>query len=141
MGTGLVNVDVGSTLSGIGSLARDLRAAITGDIDPAKKAEIDTRILEIEAKANDGQIAINKAEATSSSLFVSGWRPFIGWICGFSLLYHYIINRLIEWVITLTSVGVIPPSFDLGDLILILGGLLGLGGLRTIEKRNGVARK
>jgi hypothetical protein len=141
MGVGLVNLDVGNTLKGIGGLARDLRAAFTGDIDPAKKAEIETRILEIESQAALGQIAINKEEAKNPSLFVSGWRPFIGWVCGFALLYHYILDRLIEWGVALSDSTVTAPTFDLGDLILILGGLLGLGGLRTFERYKGVARK
>ena len=140
MGIGMVNVDVGEALNGIGGLARDIRAAITGDIDPTKKAELEAKVLEIESKATLGQLKINEQEAKHSSLFVSGWRPFIGWVCGFALLYHYIINRLIEWIVVLKLTEVEPPAFELRDLIVILGGLLGLAGYRTIEKRKGVAR-
>lgn len=141
MGIGLVNLDAGEALKGIGSLARDLRAAFTGEIDPAKQAEIQTRILEIESKANEGQIRVNEVEAKNPSLFVSGWRPAVGWVCVFALAYHYIVNRLIEWGLAIWYPTIIPPTFDLGDLILILGGLLGLGGLRTFERHKGVARK
>ncbi len=87
-----------------------------------------------------GQLEINKAEATNPSVFVSGWRPFVGWICGFGLLYSFIGQPVLVWI-SLNWQIVSPPTLDMGTLITILGGMLGLGGLRTIEKVNGVDRK
>ena len=87
-----------------------------------------------------GQLAINKEEATNPNLFVSGWRPFVGWVCGFGLVYSFIGQPLLAWA-SINFNFAIPPTLDLGTLLTILGGMLGLGGLRTYEKVNGVAAK
>ena len=75
---------------------------------------------------------LNKAEAQHRSIFVAGWRPFIGWVCGVAFATHYIIIPVIA---TYTDYPV--PEFDNGTLTTVLMGMLGLGGLRTIEKFNG----
>ena len=87
-----------------------------------------------------GQMDINKAEASNPSVFVSGWRPFVGWVCGFGLVYSFIGQPLLSWVSVLWSIP-IPPTLDLSTLLTILGGMLGLGTLRTYEKTQGVAAK
>jgi len=87
-----------------------------------------------------GQLEINKAEATNPSVFVSGWRPFVGWICGFGLVYSFVWQPLLSWGSTAFNIP-IPPNLDLSTLITLLGGLLGLGSLRTYEKISGVAAK
>lgn len=86
-----------------------------------------------------GQIEVNKIEAANSSLFVSGWRPFVGWTCGFGLVYAFIVRPILAWGSGYWNIP-LPPDLDLGTLLPLLGGLLGLGGLRTFEKINGVAR-
>lgn len=80
------------------------------------------------------QIAVNKEEAKHKSTFVSGWRPFIGWTCGVALSYHFIIQPLLLFVLTATGQPVELPTFDMGSLMTVLMGMLGLGGLRTFEK-------
>jgi len=87
-----------------------------------------------------GQLEINKEEAKSGSLFVSGWRPFVGWTCGFGLVYSFLGQPLLSWASSIYGFN-IPPTLDLGTLLTVLGGLLGLGSLRTVEKINGVANK
>ena len=87
-----------------------------------------------------GQIEINKAEASNPSIFVSGWRPFVGWVCGMGLAYSFLGQPLIEWG-SINYHFIAPPKLDMGDLITILLGMLGLGGLRTYEKKAGVAAK
>lgn len=87
-----------------------------------------------------GQLKINEAEASNPSVFVSGWRPFVGWVCGFGLVYSFIGQPLLAWA-SINFSFAIPPSLDLGTLLTILGGMLGLGSLRTFEKVNGVDRK
>ena len=87
------------------------------------------------------QLEINKAEAASGSLFKGGWRPFVGWVCGIALLYHFILSPVILFVITLTGVDIPPiPEFDMGSLMTVLMGMLGLGGLRTYEKQKGITK-
>jgi hypothetical protein len=106
--------------SSLGEFAKDLREAIKGkEIDPDKMMEL----VKVQSE-------INKMEAQHRSIFVAGWRPFIGWICGLSLAYNFIIRDLIAWV----SPDAMPPAIQMDQLITILLGMLGLGGLRTFEK-------
>jgi hypothetical protein len=87
------------------------------------------------------QLEINKAEAASGSIFKGGWRPFVGWVCGIALLYHFILSPLIIFVVTLTGIDIPPiPEFDMGSLMTVLMGMLGLGGLRTYEKQKGLTQ-
>ncbi len=87
------------------------------------------------------QAEINRVEAGHKSIFVAGWRPFIGWVCGMALFYNFIVRDLVIWGLTLAgnSVGA-PPALQLDVLTTILYALLGLGGLRTFEKVNRAAR-
>lgn len=84
------------------------------------------------------QIDLNKEEAKSESLFKSGWRPFVGWVCGFALAYEFLIRVLLGYVLGNWLHWMEPPHLDMGDLLTLLGGLLGLGTLRTAEKFKGV---
>jgi hypothetical protein len=87
------------------------------------------------------QVEVNKAEAASGSLFKGGWRPFVGWICGIALLYHFILSPLILFTVALFGAEIPPiPEFDMGSLMTVLMGMLGLGGLRTYEKQKGIAK-
>ena len=87
------------------------------------------------------QLEINKAEAASGSLFKGGWRPFVGWTCGVALLYHFILTPLILFGVSLSGATIPPlPEFDMGSLMTVLMGMLGLGGLRTYEKQKGLTK-
>ena len=106
--------------SALGEFAKDLREAIKGkEIDPEKAL----KLIEI-------QNEVNKIEAQHRSIFVAGWRPFIGWVCGLALLYNFIIRDLVAWV----SPSIMPPALQMEHLLTVLMGMLGLGGLRTYEK-------
>ena len=88
-----------------------------------------------------GQLEINKVEAQHGSIFVAGWRPAIGWICGSALGWNFIVQPIITWAAFISGVDMADaPRLDTGELTTILLGMLGLGGLRTYEKRLGVAR-
>lgn len=116
---------------GVGGLATDIREAIKGkEIDPMKQ-------LELIAKAAEVQGSINSIEAQHRNIFVAGWRPFIGWVCGGALVYHYIIRDLIVFIYPHL---VELPTIQMGELNTILLGMLGLGGLRTYEKFKGVSK-
>ncbi|MDZ5648936.1 3TM-type holin [Nitrospirillum sp. BR 11828] len=85
------------------------------------------------------QVEVNRGEAGNSSVFVAGWRPFIGWVCGAALAYQYIAMPLLVWVADLVVGHAVPRPPTLDDqLTTILLGMLGLGGLRTLEKMKGV---
>ena len=92
-------------------------------------------------EAQLAQIEVNKAEAQHRSIFVSGWRPFVGWTCGVALAYHFCIVPLILFSVTLFGVEIPePPTFDMETLTTILLGMLGLGGLRSFEKYKGLTK-
>jgi hypothetical protein len=88
-----------------------------------------------------GQLEINKAEAASGSLFKGGWRPFIGWVCGVAFAYHFVIQPLIIFAVSVYGLDIPElPEFEMSTLLTVLGGLLGLGTLRTYEKSKGLSK-
>ena len=88
------------------------------------------------------QIEVNKAEAASASLFKGGWRPAVGWVCALALFYHFILQPSLLFAVAVAWVAIPAlPQFDMASLMPILLGMLGLGGLRTVEKIKGKAAK
>ena len=87
------------------------------------------------------QIAVNKEEAGSHSMFVAGWRPFCGWVCTLGLATNYLFVPICNFVLTITESPITVPPLDLSEMMPVLLGMLGLGGLRTYEKTKDVARK
>jgi hypothetical protein len=90
--------------------------------------------------ANLAQIDVNKAEAASGSTFKGGWRPFVGWVCGVAMLYHFLLQPIIVFTLSASGITFDLPQFDMGSLMTILMGLLGLGGLRSFEKHKGITK-
>jgi len=87
------------------------------------------------------QIKVNAAEAASGSLFKGGWRPFVGWVCGVAFCYHFILQPVIIFVVAIIGVDIPElPDFQMNTLLTVLGGLLGIGGLRTYEKQKGLTK-
>jgi hypothetical protein len=137
-----VGEGVKAVFEGIGSFAKDIRTAVTGTapIDATKLAELQAKAMEIEFMAGKMQADINLEEAKNPNVFVSGWRPFIGWICGFSLFYNYIFFPFYAYTAKLFyPAAPAMPSLDNGELISLLFALLGLAGFRSMDKKNGVA--
>lgn len=113
--------------------------------DPTQAAQAKLELFKLQQSGElaqiTGQMDINKTEAASTSVFVSGWRPAIGWICGAALAYQYIIRPFVSWGV-IAAGHPLPPMPGLDDnLWQLLLGMLGLGGLRTFEKINNVAAK
>ena len=87
------------------------------------------------------QIELNKAEAQSGSLFKGGWRPAVGWTCAIAFMYHFILKDLIIFGASFAGAELPElPEFDMGTLLTVLGGMLGIGGLRTFEKQKGLTK-
>jgi len=112
--------------------------------DPAQQADAKLKLLELqqsgELASMTAQTDINKVEAGSSSLFVSGWRPFVGWVCGSAFALHYLIIPIANFILVATGNKEVILSFDMQTLLTLLMGLLGLGGYRTYEKVQGVTK-
>ena len=83
------------------------------------------------------QIEVNKLDAKSDSLFKGGWRPFIGWVCGVAFAYHFILQPFLAFGLSAAGVDVALPDFDMDSLLVVMGGLLGLGTMRTVERVQG----
>lgn len=104
----------------ISGLGLEIRELIKGkEIDPQKLIEL--------------QSEINKVEAQHRTIFVAGWRPFIGWVCGFALAYNFVLRDMLIWYFGENTA---PPALQMEHLMTVLVGMLGLGGMRTFEKLN-----
>ncbi len=100
------------------------------------EAELTTHL----AKIDLAQLDINKQEAAHRSVFVAGWRPFVGWCCGISLAWSYICQPIIVFVLAQTGHLVDLPALDMSQMMPVLMGMLGLGGLRSFEKYKRVSK-
>ena len=126
-------------ITGIGSVA-DLITTTINKIWP-DKSEAEKQELAAAMMVVQGQMDINKVEAASPQLFVSGWRPFIGWICGSACAWNSIGLPIVKLALTMASMDIALQQADLTEMMPVLLGMLGLGGLRTIEKIKGVAAR
>lgn len=109
--------------------------------DPNAKAQFEAELRSSLQAWDKGQTDVNAVEAASSSIFVSGWRPFIGWVCGAALAYQYVGAPLLMWIASSLQITLAqPPKLD-DTLWQLCFCMLGLGGFRTYEKVKGVASK
>lgn len=109
--------------------------------DPEARAKAEADLRASLQAWDKNQTDINVEEAKNENLFVSGWRPFIGWSCGIALCYQFVITPVVMWLATMAGIKLpIPPKFD-DTLWQLVFAMLGMGGLRTYEKVMGVARK
>ena len=86
------------------------------------------------------QLEINKNEAASRNVFIAGWRPFIGWSCGVALAWTYVITPVLHFILAQTGNLVELPAMDMSQMMPVLLGMLGLGGLRSFEKYKGISK-
>lgn len=134
-------------ITGLGSIA-DLAGKVIDKIfpdkDAAEKAKLELfrmqqegnlKELEAEFQLKLQQLVINAEEAKNGSVFVSGWRPFVGWVCGSALAYNYIAMPFIVWI-TKNFYPQAPamPILDMGELMTLLIGMLGIGFMRSWDK-------
>jgi hypothetical protein len=106
----------------------------------AAEREIEKQLATHLAKIDLAQLEINKQEAAHRNIFVAGWRPFIGWSCGIAMCYAYIIQPITIFVLAQTGNLVSLPTLDLSEMMPVLLGMLGLGGLRSFEKYKKISK-
>jgi hypothetical protein len=116
--------------SGAGDFMKDVKEIITGDMEPEKKAEY---VLKNAQMMFDWGLA----EARHKSIFVAGWRPFIGWVLGIALLYSLLLHPVFLWLNQIYWHVPNPPVLDTAILYQILTGMLGLAGIRSYDKNKG----
>ena len=132
---------VGDVASSIGSAAKDIEDVFTtSDREKLAAYQAQTERAKVDQANELGQIEINKAEARHRSIFVAGWRPFVGWVCGGAMVYHFIVFPLFgEAIEKYTGYPLLDLNWE--ELSIILMGMLGFGGLRAYEKVKGIARE
>lgn len=121
----------------VGAIGNVLDGLFTSDEEKLDKQALLARIAQQPALA---QAEINKIEAAHRSLFVAGWRPFIGWVCGLGFLWAFIGHPLFEWAAALSGRAITAPHIVTDNMLELVLALLGLGALRTVEKLQGRAR-
>lgn len=132
---GILKAALGPILDGVLKLIPDKNARAVA------KEQFENQMLTAITGIVQGQLTINMKEAGHGSIFVAGWRPAIGWICGMGLFWNYVLQPIIMWVGFLFGYDLSDaPRLDINELMGLLAGMLGMGGLRTYEKRIGVAR-
>ncbi len=128
------------------SAALDIGGKIIDRIwpDPAQAAAAKLELMKMQQAGElaqiTGQLDVNKVEAGSASVFVAGWRPSVGWVCSAGLAIQFVIGPVLTWAAALLGHPIAFPSLDMGTLMTLLAGMLGLGGMRTVEKLNGATK-
>lgn len=111
--------------------------------DPAEKAKAEAQFLQMlqeqELRKVIAQLEVNAKEAASPHMFVAGWRPAVGWCCGAGFLWATIGHPVFAWLAAVKGWPA-PPTIDTEVLLYVLGGMLGLGALRSVEKVKGAAK-
>ena len=135
---GVVKDGIEGAIRGVGGVLDDL---FTSDEERLTRNEAMERLRQQPQLA---QIALNQVEATHRTVFVAGWRPFVGWVCGVSVAYHFMGHSLISWFFKVCEAFGMqavqaPPQVEIYELIAILLAMLGVARYRTIEKQSGVA--
>jgi hypothetical protein len=135
-------LNISSIIDSVGKVAGDL---ITTD---KEKMQLEIENRKLDQAIDMAQIEVNKEEAKSSSLFVSGWRPAVGWIGAAALAYQFLLYPILGWAWKwLQAMNYVPaemsppPLLDAEQLWVMLSGILGIAGMRTFEKQKGVASK
>ena len=133
----LKDVLLGQAASPIEAIGNVLDKLFTSDKERLDKQVILNRLA---TQSEMVQAEINKIEAGHRTLFVAGWRPFIGWVCGVGFAYSFILRDLMLWVFSSSTVMETLPALDNDTLMTLLYAVLGLGSLRTYEKITGRSR-
>jgi len=142
-------IGIGSILEGVGKIAGDL---VTTDKErlefELEGRKLDLEQARIDQATNLAQVDVNKVEAASSNLFVSGWRPAVGWVGVAGLAYQFLGYPFMQWAwavgqgVDLIPQGLNAPSdLNVEQLMTLLAGHLGFGGMRSFEKSKGVASR
>ena len=104
------------------------------------EAEMQAELLKYAAEQSAQQSEVNKVEAANSNVFVAGWRPAIGWTCALAFMFMYVVAPLATWVAAFFNHLVPIPQFDTNALMSLTTGMLGLGAMRSFDKKQGTSK-
>tara|TARA_R110002167_G_scaffold318878_1_gene524592 strand:- start:758 stop:1171 length:414 start_codon:yes stop_codon:yes gene_type:complete len=132
---------LGSLLGGKGGALKTI-AKVVDDLHTSEEEKLDKKILmqRIQQKLAEKQIDVNAKEAGHRSVFVSGWRPAIGWTGAFALMFEFILSPCIEWYSKFAGLNLTAPAIETGPLLAIVTSMLGVAGMRSFEKAKGLAK-
>lgn len=137
-------IGIDDAINSVATLANTVVSRIWPDASETERLKVERIASEMshEFQLTLKQLEINKTEAYNPSVLISGWRPFIGWICGLSFAYVAILEPFARFIATVAfNYGGEFPDIDTNLTLQVLGGILGLAGMRTYEKRKGIARR
>lgn len=131
------------SITGIGEIATAVGGIVNKFLPDKSQEEKDALTRELAQLQFDqaviqSQTDTNKAEASNASVFVAGWRPFVGWVCGAAFAWAFVVGPLVSYAARLLGATIELPVLDLSQLSPVLMGMLGLGAMRTVEKVNGI---
>jgi len=136
------------SITNVISAAGPIASGLFGLIDSLfttedERMQAKLKLLELEKSGELAQLSVNREEAKHTSLFVAGWRPFIGWVCGLSFAWTFLAYPILQLMIVVSGLP-IPlaalPVLDISQMMPVLLGMLGLGAMRSYERSNGVER-
>jgi len=132
---------IGSLLGGKDGALKTI-AKVVDEIHTSEDEKLDKKILmqRIQQKLAEKQLDVNKVEAGHRSIFVSGWRPAIGWVGGFALMFEFILSPSIEWYAKFSGLEITAPNIETGSLLAIVTSMLGVAGMRSFEKAKGLTK-
>ena len=137
----MLNIIQGLLGGGQGGALKTISKVID-DLHTSDEEVLDKKILmqRIQQKLAEKQLDVNAKEAGHRSIFVSGWRPFIGWCGGFALAFEFILSPGIEWYSKFSGLNLTAPEIQTGPLLAIVTSMLGVAGLRSFEKTKGLTK-
>jgi len=136
----VLDIVAGPVLRIIDKLIPDPQAKAQAQLQAMQMAQAgEFKDIDVQLQRDLAQIQVNQTEAESPDFFRSGWRPFVGWVCGVGLATQFLVSPLATWIATLMGHAIAFPPLDMGTLMTLLAGMLGLGTLRTAEKLKGAA--
>lgn len=127
----------GGTVDAVSAVGNVFDQLFTSDQEREQAAAVMEKIRQ---RPHILQAEINRIEASHRSIFVAGWRPFIGWVCGMGFLWAFLLHPLFEWLVVLFDLKVTPPLIMTDNMMELVLALLGLGALRSVEKLKGRAK-
>lgn len=141
MASVIANILSGGALTGISKVIDSIRGKSPEDAEKLQElaSKYQSELLAADLSTVKAQTDIDQVEAGSKSIFVAGWRPFIGWVCGTGLLVQFLIRPLFIYFANLIKHPVDFPTLDMGTLMTLLMALLGMGAMRSFDKVNGSA--